>query len=158
MEETGSQSCQAMENHELQQGQLTLFILLCLLHHPYVLLSYSCCANLLWASSIKQLKFFSQSYGHQSPKSKSPGLHFLQRLEGRILSCLFQLLVALRVHWFMDISCLHLVLPLSLPSSCLFGGCLSSDLGFKTHLEGQPLWLSGLAPPSVQGLILETWD
>ena len=23
---------------------------------------------------------------------------------------------------------------------------------------GQPGWLSGLAPPSAQGLILETWD
>ena len=24
--------------------------------------------------------------------------------------------------------------------------------------EGQPGWLSGLAPPLVQGMILETWD
>ena len=25
-------------------------------------------------------------------------------------------------------------------------------------VPGQPRWLSGLAPPSAQGLILETWD
>ena len=28
----------------------------------------------------------------------------------------------------------------------------------KEEKVGQPGWLSGLAPPSAQGLILETWD
>ena len=29
---------------------------------------------------------------------------------------------------------------------------------FKTKRKGQPGWLNGLAPPSVQGVILETRD
>ena len=28
----------------------------------------------------------------------------------------------------------------------------------KNYTLGQPGWLSGLAPPSAQGVILETWD
>ena len=28
----------------------------------------------------------------------------------------------------------------------------------KRHRMGQPLWPSGLVPPSAQGVILETWD
>ena len=30
--------------------------------------------------------------------------------------------------------------------------------GFRTQIFRQPGWLSGLAPPWVQGVILETWD
>ncbi|CAK7322364.1 hypothetical protein VULLAG_LOCUS23981 [Vulpes lagopus] len=29
---------------------------------------------------------------------------------------------------------------------------------WKFHYTRQPWWLSGLAPPSAQGVILETWD
>ena len=32
------------------------------------------------------------------------------------------------------------------------------SLWLKTTEQGQPWWLSGLAPPSVQGVILETRD
>ena len=30
------------------------------------------------------------------------------------------------------------------------------SLGHKNHIRGQPGWLSGLVPPSAQGVILET--
>ena len=35
---------------------------------------------------------------------------------------------------------------------------VSTDILLKIHSDGQPGWLSGLAPPAAQGLILETWD
>ena len=32
------------------------------------------------------------------------------------------------------------------------------NLSFKANMAGQPGWLSGLAPPLAQGMILETRD
>ena len=32
------------------------------------------------------------------------------------------------------------------------------ERGIERHIIGQPWWFSGLAPPSAQGVILETWD
>ena len=34
----------------------------------------------------------------------------------------------------------------------------SLQIGIKTKKAWQPRWLSGLGPPSAQGVILESWD